>query len=509
MNEPNESGAQTHVLPEQYFSPDPLPVPPDQDGGSVGAPPSPLPATKPQQVLPPGPQAEAPAPAEPAADEPAAETPPGEEPSAKEPPAKEPPIERHDPFAWMRNAPWMNRKLSPSGRAAILLRRDLEAFPIIEGRDPNHADLDAIVKRTVDYIVPILKREQATDIVYEELEKRRAARIAGAMAVPAAGSMLKEAALRAAPVLAGAPVGVLAPALAAAVALKPTTPDDGTFDLGEELRLRTPSGSLEGEIERRVGDRWELAGVRAALNAGAGAKVLVDDAAGFANAVGAQLANRLQSQGLVDERPRQGATGGIASAIRWTAPDNLASLDALGPDSDRLPIAELRMLTKDKAGTRFGEITREEAERFCPNYKRIQAIASEAGRIARAAGPAGHLEYGQSTHDGVKRAIRDAAIVRDLLERDGVQEVHADLAIFNGERVGFRNVRGSAIIDAVERMRGGDVCVYDIKTGGARFPDKQQEKYAKQAELFFKPTGKIYVLPVYVEDMFGRDYNRR
>ena len=28
----------------------------------------------------------------------------------------EPPIVRHDPFAHMRGAPWMNRKLSPSGR---------------------------------------------------------------------------------------------------------------------------------------------------------------------------------------------------------------------------------------------------------------------------------------------------------------------------------------------------------------------------------------------------------
>ncbi len=78
----------------------------------------------------------------------------------------------------MRNAPWMDRRLSPSGRAAYLLRRDLEAFPVIEGRDPNHADLDAIVKRTVDYIVPIIKREQATDYAYEELEKRREERIA-------------------------------------------------------------------------------------------------------------------------------------------------------------------------------------------------------------------------------------------------------------------------------------------------------------------------------------------
>lgn len=34
----------------------------------------------------------------------------------------EPPIVRHDPFAYMRGAPWMNCKLSPSGRAATRRR---------------------------------------------------------------------------------------------------------------------------------------------------------------------------------------------------------------------------------------------------------------------------------------------------------------------------------------------------------------------------------------------------
>lgn len=66
----------------------------------------------------------------------------------------------NDPFAPMCGAPWMNRRLSPSGRAAAFLRRELEDFPAIEGRDPNRADLDAIVKRTVDTMVPIFRREQ-------------------------------------------------------------------------------------------------------------------------------------------------------------------------------------------------------------------------------------------------------------------------------------------------------------------------------------------------------------
>jgi hypothetical protein len=152
MNEPNEPGAESpgaepFVLPEIRVGPD-------------------------------APPAEEPPAEEPPAEEPPTEEPTTEEPPTEEPPDEEPPIVRHDPFAYMRGARWMDRKLSPSGRAAILLRRDLEAFPVIEGRDPNHADLDAIVQRTVDYIVPIIRREQATDFAYEELEKRRAARIA-------------------------------------------------------------------------------------------------------------------------------------------------------------------------------------------------------------------------------------------------------------------------------------------------------------------------------------------
>ena len=109
-------------------------------------------------------------------------TPPAEPPSEEEPPEElppaetplqEPPLQRHDPFAPMRGAPWMNRRLTPSGRAAAFLRRELEDFTAIEGREPNHADLDEIVKRTVDTMVPIFKREQATDFAYDELETRR------------------------------------------------------------------------------------------------------------------------------------------------------------------------------------------------------------------------------------------------------------------------------------------------------------------------------------------------
>jgi hypothetical protein len=226
------------------------------------------------------------------------------------------------------------------------------------------------------------------------------------------------------------------------------------------------------------------------------------------------VAGRLMSRGIVAERSSRAPSGGsFQSAIRWV--DHPSALGAYGPGSDRLPVAELRMLTKDKAGPRFGEITRAKVEEFCPNYPRIQAIASQAGRVARAAGQESHRQYGTKTHTNVTQAIRDAAVMRELLENHGVREIHADLAIFDGETIGFRNIRGSAIIDVVERMKSDAVCIYDIKTGGARFPDTKMKQYAEEYVKFFERkykqtfTGAVYVLPVYVEDMFGRDHNRK
>jgi hypothetical protein len=92
--------------------------------------------------------------------------------------AIEPPIVRHDPFEYMRGARWMNRKLSPQARAARRLQEELEAFPVLEGREPNTADIDAMAKRVVDGMVPIFRREQLTDMAYDILEEKRQARIA-------------------------------------------------------------------------------------------------------------------------------------------------------------------------------------------------------------------------------------------------------------------------------------------------------------------------------------------
>ena len=417
----------------------------------------------------------------------------------------EPPIERHDPFAWMRGARWMDRRLSPSGRAAILLRRDLKAFPVIEGRDPNHADLDAIVQRTVDYIVPIIKREQATDFAYEELEKRREERIAQAraasLAVPAAAEAAKAAARGAVSVLAATPAGALASAaLGAAIALRPTTPDDGTFDLGEELRLRTPSGSLEGEIERRVGDRWESSGIRAALNSGTGARVLVDDVAGFANAVGADVAGRLVDRGVIGGRVASaGGAKDIHDAIVRRRLDGVpAGPGGVEPPPGFLPIMEMRITSSIDGGTTIShaEIADEDAKRFCPNYLMVQKIGLEAGVRIDATGLPKGPERGKAIHKIAEAELKTAEVERQL-RAGGMQELLVE-RIFPMDDNNPRYLRsGSSKIDVVERIGKDAVCVHDFKTGSATFPDHVRERYLREVAKHFG-VNTVYVLPVYV-----------
>lgn len=81
-----------------------------------------------------------------------------------------------DPYQGSRHMPWMDRSLSPSARAARMLRPELESFAVIEGREANGADLDAMSGRISGEMIEILRREWAADIVNEWFEEKDAAR---------------------------------------------------------------------------------------------------------------------------------------------------------------------------------------------------------------------------------------------------------------------------------------------------------------------------------------------
>jgi hypothetical protein len=432
-----------------------------------------------------------------------------------EPPPEEPPIERHDPFAWMRNAPWMNRRLSPSGRAAILLRRDLDAFPVIEGRDPNHADLDAIVKRTVDYIVPIIRREQATDFIYEELERRREERIAKAraasLALPAAGEVagtlpvVGAAIARLAPVaagVAGAAVGGFA------TLVVPTNFEGETFPLGDGLRARRRVGQRSIEIERQVDNgllgsgvaaTWEKLPVAAQfLPDAAGRDLLQIDSVQLERAVGKEAADRLLQQGGVAADGLTGVAKDIHDAIVRRRLDGVpAGPGGVEPPPGFLPIMEMRITSSVDGGTTVShaEIEDEKVSKLCPNYAKVQKIGLEAGTKADAMGLPKGPTRGQWIHGEAESALRTAEIKKLLLD-SGIQELHVEQAFLGKRDIRFLE-SGASKIDVLEKLDDNTVCIYDYKTGGARFPDPTREKYLRAAVARFGVT-TVYVMPVYV-----------
>jgi hypothetical protein len=428
----------------------------------------------------------------------------------------EPRLERHDPFAYMRNAPWMNRRLSPSGRAAFLLRRDLEAFPVIEGRDPNHADLDAIVKRTVDYIVPIIRREQATDMVYEELEKRRADRIAKARAalltLPAAGEVagtlpsVGAAIARLAPVVAGTAGGA---AIGLATLVWPTNYEGETLPLGDGLRARRRVGQRSIEIERQAdngllgssaGATWEKLPVAAQfVPDAAGRDLLQIDAVQLERAVGKEVADRLLQQGGIAADGLTGLAKNIHDAMVRRRLDGVpAGPGGVEPPPGFLPIMEMRITSSIDGGTTIShaEIPDEDAKNYCPNYLMVQKIGLEAGVKIDATGLPKGPGRGKAIHKLGEEELKTAEIER-MLRDGGMQELLVE-RIFPVDDNNPRYLRsGSSKIDVVEKISDHAVCVYDFKTGSATFPDHVRERYLKEVAKHFK-VSTVYVLPVYV-----------
>ena len=470
MNVPNEPNPPTEgvfgiSIPEG-FVPDEAesdPAPPQPEAAPTEEPP---PADEPPPHEPPLPE------------------PPLPEPPSREPPSQEPPIVRHDPFAHIRGAPWMNRALDASARAAAFLRRLLRDFAAIEGRQPNRADLDAIVKRTTDYMVPILKRERATDAAYEELEKRHAARIAAATAAASAARGVAASAS-----LLRTPVPAAGPLTAAALTVMPTNSPNATIDLGRNLRASTGSAERTARIQQRVSvplkyglelSDWKELPVAAMKDRMLGGQeVLLIDPDQLRRAIGPEAAARVLSRpGVIGLPPNYG--------LDWTGP--------LGPLEIRIPTGT----SKDEGEkVTYRELSREQIERACPNLPVYERLGAEAHVEAQnetglAYGPV----VGIKTH---ARARRAADLIADKLRARGLAELHTEQGLRQG-RTSFE--KGHARIDVLEIYDGRRACIIDYKTGGATMNDRQVRRYIRQVGLYIEAQKlgykRIYFVPIHL-----------
>lgn len=327
----------------------------------------------------------------------------------------------------------------------------------------------------------------------QEAQARQAAAIAAAVSAGgtagAADGGLAGLAVRAAPALVAAGVAVT-PAVAAALPflLIPTNSQSGTIDLGDGLRARFVPGQGGASIERRVdkgvlgsglGARWEKLPVATTIGAGPdGRQTVFVDHSQLEQAIGAGPAAALLTRADVAGAPR--------------------------PSGVPLPIImEIRIGSSTDAGITVShrEATTEEILKVCPAYAEYKRIALRAAENARAAGIPNGLAYGNRVDREAKAELTKMSEVKRLLRDRGIHELRPQIALLRGERQSYFT-KGSSVLDVLEIHRRKTVCVYDFKTGNARFPDTTITRYAREAALYAQGIAMgythIYVVPVRV-----------
>jgi len=388
----------------------------------------------------------------------------------------------------------MNRELSLQGRAARRLQEELEAFPILEGRQPNTADIDAMAKRVVDHMVPIFRREQLTDMAYDILDERRQRRIAeqrnqahaAAAAASAADGLLRapQAAEMASRIGSHAAGALARTAGTVGMIVVPAKLDYGTtVPLAEGLRARRLTGQRSIEIERKVDDgvlgsgvgaKWERLDVAAEYAAGPdSSNVLQIDASELVRAIGPEAAARVLGQ------------AGVGRLLGAATRDRKPGESSPG----YLPILEMRITSTVDGGVKVEhkEIADADAAKFCPNYVTVLNDALEASAMVRSMRIPNGPTYGRLVHAEVERRLKAR----------GIPNLETERGIFKGAPIGYLT-SGSSKIDVIEKLDHDTVCVYDVKTGDAEFKDHTRERYLKEAADYLR-VRKVYVLPVHVQ----------
>ncbi len=154
---------------------------------------------------------------------------------------------------------------------------------------------------------------------------------------------------------------------------------------------------------------------------------------------------------------------------------------------------EMRIWASTDQGltTSAHEATREQVEQVCPNFPKYEQYAMEAAAKYKAAGLPNGLEYGRLVHREIELRLK----------AEGVPEVSPELAVREGESPSFS--KGASRIDIVELHRDHiTICVYELKTGGARISRDVVERYSREAGMYWKLRGQgyrnIYFIPVRV-----------
>lgn len=204
--------------------------------------------------------------------------------------------------------------------------------------------------------------------------------------------------------------------------------------------------------------------------------MLVDDVAGFAQAVGADVAGRLAGRGAI----------GVPIKGDW-------------PDRP-VPI-EIRIAESAGVGAAptVREASQADIEKFCPNVPVYESIGREAmARVQDETGLTKGQVFGTKMHKAAKD-IGQLEFVEERLKAMGLTEMHQELALLRGEP-SYR--KGHKKLDVLEFYNNDTVCIIDYKTGGATFGPSQMKGYIQQVIWHLEARGlgykHIYAVPIHL-----------
>jgi hypothetical protein len=148
-----------------------------------------------------------------------------------------------------------------------------------------------------------------------------------------------------------------------------------------------------------------------------------------------------------------------------------------------------REFTADEQGKpKVDRLNRDQVNEACPRFGEVQTRTDHADQVvSRSGGIMSRQQFGTFVHTHLKRQIDS---LRDPSFRAEVSRV-------KGQEDDVRyGTTGSIRIDVLEYVRGGTVCVYDIKTGESGLSPKRMAEIAKNVFKAYPNTQRIIVTEV-------------
>ena len=112
------------------------------------------------------------------------------------------------------------------------------------------------------------------------------------------------------------------------------------------------------------------------------------------------------------------------------------------------------------------------------------------------------MDYGNSVHREAAAKLEKISEVQRALDSRGIRNLTLESALLNGVPKSYYRPKGSSVLDVLEIHKRKTVCVYDFKTGNARFPRATIMRYAREAGIRAQAFGQgythIYVVPIHV-----------